>query len=205
MAEIENKMRKPIEKDAQGVSRVIDEAIDGKKAIPIVVVTKNSNGQFVYDSDVALNQDGVVNRMSESIEKDSHGVAEVVDEAVDGAKAIPITFVTKNADGEFEYVSSARDGQDGKSAYEIAVDNGFDGTEQDWLDSLKGEKGDKGDKGDPGEQGPPGEPGADGKDGSPGADGQDGVSVVGATSDGTNIIFELSDGSTIELPWPTQE
>ncbi len=32
-------------------------------------------------------------------------------------------------------------GADGKSAYEIAVENGFDGTEQEWLASLKGEKG----------------------------------------------------------------
>lgn len=39
-------------------------------------------------------------------------------------------------------------GKDGKSAYEIAVKNGFEGTEDDWLDSLKGEQGDKGDKGD---------------------------------------------------------
>lgn len=30
----------------------------------------------------------------------------------------------------------------GYSAYEIAVMNGFEGTEQEWLDSLKGEKGD---------------------------------------------------------------
>lgn len=43
--------------------------------------------------------------------------------------------------------------QDGKSAYQTAVDNGFVGTEQQWLDSLKGEKGDKGDKGDDGEDG----------------------------------------------------
>jgi hypothetical protein len=28
-------------------------------------------------------------------------------------------------------------GKDGKSAYEIAVENGFEGTEQEWLDSLK--------------------------------------------------------------------
>lgn len=53
-------------------------------------------------------------------------------------------------------------------------------------------KGPKGDKGDTGPQGPAG------------ADGKDGVSVTGATSDGTNIIFELSDGSTIEVPWPEQ-
>ncbi len=33
----------------------------------------------------------------------------------------------------------------GKSAYEIAVMNGFDGTEEEWLASLKGDKGDKGD------------------------------------------------------------
>lgn len=36
-------------------------------------------------------------------------------------------------------------GGDGKSAYQIAVDNGFVGTEAQWLASLKGDKGDKGD------------------------------------------------------------
>lgn len=30
----------------------------------------------------------------------------------------------------------------GKSAYEIAVDHGFEGSEEEWLASLKGEKGD---------------------------------------------------------------
>lgn len=29
----------------------------------------------------------------------------------------------------------------GKSAYEIAVKNGFEGTEEEWLESLKGEPG----------------------------------------------------------------
>lgn len=33
----------------------------------------------------------------------------------------------------------------GKSAYEIALQNGFEGTEEEWLASLKGEKGEKGD------------------------------------------------------------
>nr|DAE46466.1 MAG TPA: hypothetical protein [Bacteriophage sp.] len=37
----------------------------------------------------------------------------------------------------------------GKSAYAIAVAHGFQGTEQDWLNSLRGPKGDPGDKGDP--------------------------------------------------------
>lgn len=44
-------------------------------------------------------------------------------------------------------------GSDGKSAYELAVEQGYEGTEQEWLASLKGEKGDKGDKGDQGPQG----------------------------------------------------
>ena len=33
------------------------------------------------------------------------------------------------------------DGKDGESAYEIAVRNGFEGTEEEWLESLKGEDG----------------------------------------------------------------
>ena len=32
-------------------------------------------------------------------------------------------------------------GEDGKSAYQIAIENGFIGTELEWLASLKGEKG----------------------------------------------------------------
>ena len=32
-------------------------------------------------------------------------------------------------------------GEDGKSAYQIAVENGFIGTEAEWLESLKGDTG----------------------------------------------------------------
>lgn len=45
-------------------------------------------------------------------------------------------------------------GANGKSAYEIAVDEGYYGTEAQWLASLKGEKGDKGNPGSTGPQGP---------------------------------------------------
>ena len=63
----------------------------------------------------------------------------------------------------------------GKSAYAIAVAHGFKGSEQDWLDSLRGPKGDPGDKGEPfkfsdltpeqlnalkGKKGDPGNPGS---------------------------------------------
>ena len=60
------------------------------------------------------------------------------------------------------YVAGGGAGEPGKSAYEIAVEHGFVGSEEEWLASLKGEKGDKGDKGDRGEQGLPGKDGADG-------------------------------------------
>ncbi|MDJ1631104.1 hypothetical protein QNN00_15120 [Bacillus velezensis] len=53
----------------------------------------------------------------------------------------------------------------GKSAYDIAVDNGFSGTVEEWLASLKGEKGEKGDTGATGATGVKGATGVAGKDG----------------------------------------
>jgi hypothetical protein len=73
------------------------------------------------------------------------------------------------------------DGEDGASAYEIAVANGFDGTEQQWLTSLIGSAGADG---APGEQGPPGADGVNGIDGAPGADGAPGRDGI----DGINGI-----------------
>lgn len=46
-----------------------------------------------------------------------------------------------------QLVTNGTPGDDGKSAYQIAVDNGYLGTEQEWLQTLKGEKGDRGDAG----------------------------------------------------------
>lgn len=51
---------------------------------------------------------------------------------------------------------SGSPGKDGKSAYELAVDNGFQGDLQTWLDSLVGPTGKQG------IQGPKGDPGAKG-------------------------------------------
>lgn len=41
----------------------------------------------------------------------------------------------------------------GKSAYDVAVKNGFEGSEEEWIDSLKGETGATGEQGVPGEAG----------------------------------------------------
>lgn len=51
----------------------------------------------------------------------------------------------------------------GKSAYAIAVAHGFQGTEQEWLNSLRGPQGPQGNPGPIGEPGLQGPPGKDGK------------------------------------------
>lgn len=59
-------------------------------------------------------------------------------------------------------------GVDGKSAYQLAVEQGFSGTLTQWLDSLKGAKGDTGERGlqgIQGTQGPQGLQGVSGEDG----------------------------------------
>ena len=67
------------------------------------------------------------------------------------------------------------EGAAGDSAYEVAVNNGFVGTESQWLASLVGPQGPTGAtgaKGDPGDTGPTGATGATGAAGSDGADGE---------------------------------
>ena len=68
---------------------------------------------------------------------------------------------------------------DGQSAYALAVQLGYTGSESAWIASLKGAKGDKGDKGDTGAQGPKGATGATGPQGPTGATGARGA--TGAT------------------------
>lgn len=60
----------------------------------------------------------------------------------------------------------------GYSAYELAVQNGFEGTKEEWIASLKGEKGDQGEQGIQGEQGPQGEQGIQGIQGEKGDTGE---------------------------------
>src|SRR5690606_24801751 len=86
-------------------------------------------------------------------------------------------------------------GPPGDSAYQVAVDNGFEGTESEWLDSLVGPEGPQGPqgiqgpagaqgeqgvqgiqgpKGDTGDPGPQGEQGIQGPAGDPGPQGEEG-------------------------------
>lgn len=79
-------------------------------------------------------------------------------------------------DTEWKFISdlSGAQGIQGLSAYQVAVQHGFEGTEDEWLISLKGDKGEtgpKGDKGDTGEKGATGERGPQGLQGEKGLQG----------------------------------
>ena len=82
-------------------------------------------------------------------------------------------------DTEWKFISdlSGAQGIQGLSAYQVAVQHGFEGTEDEWLISLKGDKGEtgpKGDKGDTGEKGATGERGPRGLQGERGLQGVQG-------------------------------
>ncbi len=81
----------------------------------------------------------------------------------------------------------ACDEASGKSAYEIAVENGFEGTEAEWLESLKGQNGSNGQDGKPGQQGPAGE------NGQTPYIGENGNWFIGTTD--TGIKAEGTDGA----------
>ena len=78
---------------------------------------------------------------------------------------------------EWKFISdlSGAQGIQGLSAYQVAVQHGFEGTEAEWLISLKGEKGETGEKGATGERGPQGLQGERGPQGLQGERGLQGV------------------------------
>lgn len=102
-------------------------------------------------------------------------------------------------------------GKDGKSAYEIAVEYGFVGTETEWLESLKGvdgKDGVNGKNGCDGRNGVDGLPGKDGKDGADGvpghngADGKNGVDGINGSDGKSAYIIAVEHGfSGTENEW----
>ena len=97
----------------------------------------------------------------------------------DNSISAPVEFSGSDAGNKatFGEVQTLNIGKNGMSAYEIAVKNGFVGSEQEWLDSLKGEDGQQGSQGEPGPQGPQGakgDTGAAGPQGLPGEKGEKG-------------------------------
>ena len=71
-------------------------------------------------------------------------------------------------------IQNVEETKSGASAYEIAVNAGFKGTKEEWLESLKGKPGKNGPKGEPGKNGAPGPVGPQGPRGEAGPVGSQG-------------------------------
>ena len=137
---------------------------------------------------------------------------------------VVITIV--DADGETSATlhngANGEKGTDGKSAYQIAVEQGYQGSESDWLSSLKGDKGNTGAKGNPGQdgaegksayaiavehgyensedewllslKGEKGDTGERGEKGDAGVDGKDGFSpIANVVKDGSITTITITD------------
>lgn len=74
--------------------------------------------------------------------KDENGVWHDV-EAIRGLSAYQLAVKNGYTGTEEQWLSSIT-GVEGKSAYQVAKEEGFEGTETEWLASLKGDKGDQG-------------------------------------------------------------
>ena len=83
--------------------------------------------------------------------------------ALKGEKGDPFTY--DDFTPEQLLALKGENGIDGKSAYQLAVEKGFVGTESEWVASLKGETGPIGPQGEIGPQGLKGETGATGPQG----------------------------------------
>ena len=89
--------------------------------------------------------------------------------ALKGEKGDPFTY--NDFTPEQLLALKGEDGIDGKSAYQLAVDGGFVGTETEWIASLKGETGPIGPVGPQGKTGETGATGPQGKQGEVGPKG----------------------------------
>jgi len=99
------------------------------------------------------------------------------------AKASATDYDTHWIDPQSGGGGSGEQGEPGLSAYEVAVTNGYLGTEAQWLASLVGPQGSQGlpgIKGEDGSQGPQGLPGTPGAKGDPGDDGEQGEQGLSA-------------------------
>ena len=117
----------------------------------------------------------------------------------DGENETPIPPTPDLYQQLLQKIQSASKGTDGKSAYEIAVEHGFVGTETEWLESLKGVDGKDGCDGRNGVDGLPGKDGKDGADGLPGRDGIDGIN--GSDGKSAYIIAVEHGFSGTENEW----
>jgi hypothetical protein len=113
-------------KDGTGVEKIEKTATSEDGLIDTYTIYLTNGETFSYD--IANGKDG-------------NGVASIdkIDSAVENDPNVD-TYLIKMTNGDMYTfkVKNGKDGIDGKSAYDLAVENGFEGTVLDWLASLKG-------------------------------------------------------------------
>lgn len=103
------------------------------------------NGTTLYQCKVEHTSGGsfdeteATNWSALSGEKGNDGFSPTVTATV-VSNGVDITIVDKNGNQQVG-IRDGANGADGKSAYQSAVDKGFEGSEEDWLASLKGQDG----------------------------------------------------------------
>lgn len=109
---------------------------------------------------LTMNDDATVHKVDLSelkvkvnAEKQDDGTVVITNQDGSTVSIDPVRKGDKGEKGE-----DGRHGVDGKSAYQLWLDQGNTGTVEDFIASLKGATGAKGAKGDTGAQGPKGEP-----------------------------------------------
>ena len=105
----------------------------------ITPITGGNTVTFEWKNSEGATQEGTLDVMDGVNGNDGLGIKSVT---INASNHLIITYdddTTEDA-GEVQTVQ----GEDGKSAYEIAVEHGYSGTEEEWLASLKGEDGEEG-------------------------------------------------------------
>ena len=128
---------------------------------------------------------------SESLEYQDTGFSSRGDKGEQGEKGIK---GDKGDKGE-----SGRDGSDGKSVYQIWLDLGNSGTENDFITSLKGDKGEQGIQGEKGDTGEQGERGLQGLQGEKGEQGLQGIQGEKGDSGFSPTVQEYENTDTLYI------
>ena len=103
-----------------------DESAETKRKIELEIAARSKPEDYVAPEELSFLQQ-LEAYISRKLDKSGHAPNMFLGTDDDG------NVVTKEV--------SAVGGKDGASAYEIAIANGFEGTEKEWLESLQGEEG----------------------------------------------------------------
>lgn len=160
----------------------------GKYSLELWV--KHGDNTFIYPS-----EDTAFIQLHENIET-VHG--DVIPEITLEQVKQDILSSTGHGGLKGDKVDKGDKGDPGQSAYQLAVSNGFTGTEDDWLASLKGNNGKPGPQGPQGIPGPKGDKGDTGKDGKPGKDGT--APTISISDNSTWVINGVDTGQPTRGP-----